>query len=264
MQSFVSNSREACHACAVRDRTICAFARLSGPGLPRRATRSVAPGTDLLSQGGWTDSLYVLLGGWGCLYELLEDGRRQILRFLLPGDVAGFGIEDDGASFGVQAITALDVCAFPRDEFLRLAGRQPEFAIAVSRFLMRQEALALEHLTSLGRRTARERIAHLLLELFYRARTAIPNEQEEIFLPLSQTHIGDALGLTAVHVNRMLRSLREAGILSIRGQRLRILDPDRLAAAAGFEREVSMPGLLNVRRPLISDSARPDTPSDGA
>ncbi len=102
----------------------------------------------------------------------------------------------------------------------------------------RDRTLANEHLTNIGRRVARERVAHLLLELFYRVWLAHPSPHSDgVELPLTQEHIGDALGLTSVHVNRTLRQLREAGLVTISGHNMQVLDPDMLAEVAGFDSE---------------------------
>lgn len=231
-----------CGSCAVRRLTLCGAVGLASLQWLRMGVRSVAPGTDLLPQGSVCGNIYVLVDGWACLYELLEDGRRQILRILLAGDVVGFGGEDGRARFGAQAITAVAACIIPRRRFRQLVHRNPELAFELSTLMADQEAMAYEHLTSIGRRTARERVAYLLLELFYRASARIPSDSaDRIVLPLTQLHLADALGLTPVHINRMLRGLRQDGIIELNQRLLRVCDPDRLAAAAGFEGEVSLP-----------------------
>lgn len=108
--------------------------------------------------------------------------------------------------------------------------------------LMSQDrSLAYDQLSSVGRRSARERIAHLLLELFLRSRMRWPgNYLEEMYLPLTQEDIGDATGLTGVHVNRVLRDLYKEGILGFQYRRLRILNPDKLVDVAGIDPQVAM------------------------
>lgn len=248
-RSGVSN----CEDCIVRSTTICGAADAEAAQELGALSRAVSAGADLLAQGACSGNIYVIHRGWACLYELLEDGRRQILRFLLPGDMIGMYGEDGGASFGAQALTPLIACVVPRERFLRLARERPGLALRMGQLMAQQEALAYEHLTSLGRRTARERVAHLLLELFYRARTRIaPEPGDQITLPLTQAHLADALGLTPVHINRMLRALRAEGVIELTQRRLKVCDPDKLATAAGFEREVNFPG-VGARRPLGND-----------
>jgi len=187
------------------------------------------------------------LDGWAYLYEILEDGRRQILDFSLPGALIGF--QPHAASeltYSAQALTSISVCSFSRKRFNDFARTYPEMALRLASIAARDQYLAFHHLSNIGRRTARERVANLLLELFYRARVqsdVAPGDS--IDMPLTQEQIGDAVGLTNIHVNRMLRDLRLAGLLEIipavppnRGGTLRILDPDRLAEEAGFVEDV--------------------------
>jgi CRP-like cAMP-binding protein len=101
--------------------------------------------------------------------------------------------------------------------------------------------MAYDHLTSVGRRSAQERVARLLLELYMRSRWQWPaNRIEELRLPLTQEHIGDAVGLTYVHVSRVLRELRHEGIVEFRYRRLRILDPDKLIDVAAIDPHLAM------------------------
>jgi CRP-like cAMP-binding protein len=103
----------------------------------------------------------------------------------------------------------------------------------------RDSILAYDKMTSIGRHSARERVAHLILELFIRYRMQWPGHQiEEMYLPVTQEHIGDATGLTGVHVNRVLSDLRKQGIVEFHYKRLRILDPDKLADIASVDPEV--------------------------
>jgi CRP-like cAMP-binding protein len=196
-------------------------------------------GTDIYYQGEPCDELYTLLDGWVYLYQILEDGRRQILDFALPGAFLGFqGSLGAPMTHSAQCLTDIAVCVFPLNNLLDLFRRHPELALLMALITARVWTLANEHLTNVGRRTARERVAHLLLELFFRVRLCDPSPHgDTIELPLTQEHIGDALGLTSVHVNRTLRRLREDGLLAVSGRTLRVLDPDQLAEVAGFDSE---------------------------
>lgn len=103
----------------------------------------------------------------------------------------------------------------------------------------RDRSLSYDHVTSIGRQTAVERVAHLLLELFVRYRLQWPGtRQEEMQLPLTQEHIGDATGLTGVHVNRVLHQLRDRGVVEFHYRKLNILDPDKLVDVAGVDPQV--------------------------
>jgi CRP-like cAMP-binding protein len=189
-----------------------------------------------------------LLSGWVFLYNVLEDGRRQILHFALPGAVLGF-LPTPGATatHGAQALTNAVVCVIPHKALVPISKTYPEFGLQLARSMSRDRSLAFDHLTSVGRQSARERVAHLLLELFIRYLSQWPgNRSEEMQLPLTQEHIGDATGLTFVHVNRVLRDLRRDGVVEFHYRRLRILNPDKLIDVAGIDPQLAMSW---VRRP---------------
>jgi CRP/FNR family transcriptional regulator len=176
------------------------------------------------------------------LYTLLEDGRRQILHFALPGAVLGFH-PGRGAmmTYGAQALTDTVVCVIPRKALESLSKQRPEIGMRLATLISRDRSLAFDHLTSIGRQSARERVAHLLLELFVRYRGQwLGSRIDGMQLPLTQEHIGDATGLTFVHVNRVLRDLREEGIVEFHYRRLRILDPDKLIDVAGTDPQLAM------------------------
>lgn len=199
-------------------------------------------GGELYGVGAACDSIHNLIDGWVALYTLLEDGRRQIVQFALPGAVFGtFRGKGVRTSFGAYALTDALVCAIPNDVLAPHLRDDPEIALRLVRSLGMDCAMAFDHLTSVGRRSARERVASLLLELFVRCRAQWPGERsEEMYLPLTQEHIGDATGLTFVHVNRVLRRLRQEGIVEFHHRRLCILDPDRLIDVAGVDQLTAM------------------------
>lgn len=212
--------------------------------LPRYRTgdRKLAAGRDLFSIGETNTSVFNLLSGWVAIYTLLEDGRRQIVHFALPGAVMGMPTSKDAqASHGAEALTDVIVSVIP-DTVLAASSRDdPGMAMRLAGTLARDTSMAYDHMTSIGRRTARERVAHLLLELFTRYRAQWPGERiEEMTIPLTQEQIGDATGLTYVHVNRVLGALRKEGIVHFHYRRLRILDPDRLIEVAGVDPQTAM------------------------
>ncbi|MDN2565562.1 Crp/Fnr family transcriptional regulator [Aquibium sp. A9E412] len=234
-----------CTRCRARVDGLCQTAR---PGMPpavaayKSCDRHIAAGQDLFGIGQRSDAVYNVVDGWVYLYHLLEDGRQQILHFALPGAMLGFHpVRGVPATYGVQALTDAVVCVIPRDNLDRLFGDHPAVAVTLAGLIARDRSLTYGHLTSIGRHRARERVAQLLLELFIRARAQWPGHRvEEMQLPLTQEHIGDATGLTGVHVNRVLRELRHDGIAEFHYRRLRILDPDRLVDVAGIDPHLLM------------------------
>jgi CRP-like cAMP-binding protein len=221
--------------------------QLSAMATHRLEQRHLPAGSMLFRQDTEVDEAYTLFDGWVMLHRTLDEGRRQILRFSLPGDFLGFQPTPHGHILhSAQALTPVTVCVFQRDSLMAMFREHPILAIQMAWITSRDEANAHEHLTSLGRRPAKERIAHLFLELHQRllARGAV-DERAGIPIPLKQEHLADALGLTTIHVNRTLRVLRESGLAVLRGGVLRIPDRQALVDLAGFQ------GELYARRPLL-------------
>ena len=231
-----------CAACPVREWALCQPIPDQDLDIVDRfktGHRSVAAGTDIYDQGEVSRELFTVIEGWGFQYTLLEDGRRQITRIILPGDFIGYQADLNApADHSAQALTGMNLCVFPRDNILDMFREHPELAVRMTWLLARDEGRSQEWMTNIGRRSARERVSHLLLELYYRVRMRHPEPLgSSIPLPLTQEHIGDALGLTSVHVNRTLRELRQEDLLILSNRTLQILDPDGLAEVAGYEPE---------------------------
>jgi CRP-like cAMP-binding protein len=204
--------------------------------------RAFRAGQNVFSLGEPCNTVYNLLNGWVFLYNILEDGRRQILQFALPGAVLGFyPARDAVATYSAQALTDATVRVIPAQRLQTALKETPAIGMRLVWLISRNRNLVFDHLTSIGRQSARERVAHLLLELFIRYRSQWPgNRIEEMHLPLTQEHIGDATGLTLVRVNRVLRELRRNGILEFHYRRLRILGPDKLIDVAGIDPHLAM------------------------
>jgi len=199
--------------------------------------RVIPSGSDLYRQGDVCSTYYVVLSGWIALSALLDDGSCQILDFALPGAVLGFQSGAGAPMYhSARCLSVVRVYAFPRGKLDTVIESNPRLAVLLCRQIAADEARAHDHLTNLGLRGARERIARLLLEIYVRIRRRLPAEPGEIIqLPLSQGHIGQALGLTYVHVCRTLQILREQKIVRFANHRLEIIDPPALVAAAGIE-----------------------------
>ncbi len=197
--------------------------------------RTIPAGSDIYSEGETSDDLYMVIEGWVFQHQILEDGRRQILDFALPGSLLGFQ-PDGGAEMthAAEALTNATVAVIPRDRLGEFLSRDPEFGLRVISAAAGALNTAYESLTDVGRRTAREAVAHLLLRLFNRVCALAPHVAgTPISFPLTQEHIGDALGLTAVHVCRTLRCLREKGVVELHNGKLSVLDAGSLAEIAG-------------------------------
>lgn len=197
--------------------------------------RIVPAGTELFAEGETSDNLYVVLGGWLFLHRILEDGRRQILDFSLPGSVLGYHTRPgDPFTFSAEAITDAEVAVIPFSRLSELLCRGASCAMVLLEAANESLLGAFDTLTDVGRRTAREAVAHFLLRMSRRIRAlAGPDAGDTLSFPLRQEHIGDALGLTSVHVCRTLGKLRRDGLVEVGQGHLRIIDSNALAENAG-------------------------------
>jgi CRP-like cAMP-binding protein len=177
----------------------------------------------------------MVTSGWACRQRLLADGRRQIFGLVLPGD--GFGLDRRSAGsglFSVVALTALEtVDAAPLAEAAR-DGSSPGLAEALHGLEAMDEALQLDQIVRLGQLTAYERVAHFLLETQHRLEAAGLGDAQRFPLPLTQEMMADALGLSIVHVNRILQQLRREKLIELRSGVAILLQRDALAAVCDY------------------------------
>jgi CRP-like cAMP-binding protein len=223
-------------------RKLTAFVHLSDPDLATIAAmharrRRFVAGRDLIHQGGLDQSSYILSEGWACSYKLLSNGSRQIVNFMIPGDFLGLRSALLRTSdHNVEPITPVEASEVRVADLLDAFVKAPRLATAVLWALSRDEAMLVEHLVGLGRRNATERTAHFLLELAARLNLVGLGTKSGFACPLSQYLMADALGLSAVHVNRVLRELREAGYVTFQNGQVVFDDFDGLVAFADFDR----------------------------
>ena len=195
--------------------------------------REFAAGSQIYGQGDACDRHFLLLEGWIALSVLLDDGSCQILDFAMPGALLGCPLATDGMSQTAHGLTTVRIRSYPRSLIDELLVTDAAFAQLVCHQARLDEARAYDHLVNLSLRNARKRVAHLLLELYVRVKRHLPTTAgENATLPLTQHHIGEATGLTNVHVSRMLHLLRDQGIVRFKGGVLEILDPAALLQAA--------------------------------
>jgi CRP-like cAMP-binding protein len=184
---------------------------------------------------GQTDApLYTLLKGWAFRYKTLSDGRRQILSFLLAGDFIGVQQKmGDAAAHGVDTLTDAVLCVFQRDALWELHRRSPTMGFNITWLTAHEESLVDDTLLSVGRRSAEERIAMLLILLFKRAAALqADGGAAGVPFPLTQQHVADGLGLSLVHTNKTLRKLERRGLHRIADGRLYMRDVKALARLA--------------------------------
>lgn len=191
---------------------------------------------DLIREGDQPGPVFVVMEGWVCRYNVVPEGHRQISAFLMPGDCCDlYASVLDAMDHSIATITPAQVCLLPRPRLEEAILRRPAITRAFWWAQLVDEGTLRAWVVSMGRRDSVQRVAHLMCELYIRARNIGLTADGCFELPLSQVVLGDALGLTAVHVNRVLRRLREEGVMTLTKGVLRVDAVDRLARIAGFD-----------------------------
>src|SRR5688572_27556800 len=233
----VEASRVPCVLCPLRD---CVGLRPLDPAQIEYMQRfkqgelRVDRGTQVLVQGQRSAHVFTVLEGVLIRYRLLEDGRRQIVNFMFPGDLIGLQAAlGEPLAHSVEALTAVTLCVFVRERFPELLRNHPELGYDVIWLAAKEEESLEEHLVALGQRTARERIAYLAVFLVQRAIDTGTARGDSVTLSVTQSQIADMLGLSLVHTNRTLQALRQANLISWNLSEIQITD---MAAAREFAR----------------------------
>jgi CRP-like cAMP-binding protein len=208
----------------------------------KRGELSVERGATVLAEGSSSAHIYTVLSGIGFRYKLLQDGRRQILNFVMPGDLIGLQSGLIGEmQHSVEALSPLLLCVFERQRLSELYRDHPGLAFDITWIAAREEQMLDEHLLSVGRRSAMERAAYLLAFLASR----IITRSGAALIPITQQHVADALGLSIVHTNKTLRKLAERKLIRWHDRACEVLDATGLREIAGWDEPPE------GRRPLI-------------
>ncbi|MGI4793193.1 MAG: Crp/Fnr family transcriptional regulator [Janthinobacterium lividum] len=197
-----------------------------------------AADTDIIAEGDTPRSVFLLQAGMAVRYRDLPDGRRQIMTFLIPGDLCNphmFLLKTMDHSIGT--LTDVRIAALSHDGLMDVFAERPRVSAALWWSALQEEAMLRERIVSLGRRDARGRVAYLLCELLWRYGAMGLAKGEMYSFPLTQTELGDALGLTPVHVNRVLKDLREEHLIAMERRMLKVLDVEGLQTVAAFDKE---------------------------
>jgi CRP-like cAMP-binding protein len=207
------------------------------------APLGVRRGKQLTREGQSGHKVFVLQAGWACSYKDLANGKRQIISFPIAGDCVGLrSVLLRTADHSFSALTDAVVTSVEGSHILKCVTDLPRLGTALFWAASRDEAMVVEHLVNIGRRNAVERTAHFFMELAERLSLVGLATEAEFKCPLSQFVLADALGLTAIHVNRVLRQLRERKLLTLRQGKVHIHDLNELRKLAGFQG-----GYLNLR-----------------
>jgi CRP/FNR family transcriptional regulator, anaerobic regulatory protein len=197
---------------------------------------SVKRGATILSERMSSDRVFTVLEGFAFRYKMLEDGRRQILNYSMPGDLIGIqSAMMSEMDHSVEALSDVRLCIFERKRFMELYREHPGLGYDLTWLAAREEQMLDEHLLSIGRRSALERAAYLLAFLSNRAVETGLSTGGSVMLPVTQSHVADTLGLSTVHTNKTLRKLAAAGFISWQDGGCAVLDSAGLNHIAKWE-----------------------------
>ena len=212
------------------DQELDTLARIPGRSLV------ISAGEDIVHEGQSGHRAFILQDGWVMSYKLLPEGARQVIDFQVPGDFLGLRsllLRTSDHSF--EAVTDVRVAEVKAQDMLSAFSSSPRLAMAILWAVSCDEAMVVEHLVNIGRRSAIERTAHFILELGARLRLIGVGNAQGYPCPLSQYQLADTLGLSAIHINRVLRQLREQKLLTFQKGLVRFDDLEKLIELAEFE-----------------------------
>ncbi|WFL76114.1 Crp/Fnr family transcriptional regulator [Altererythrobacter arenosus] len=208
----------------------------------KRGEMSVEREGMVIEQGQFGPHLYTVLEGVLIRYRTLDDGRRQIVNFVFPGDLIGLQSAFEGpANHAVEALVEARLCMFERKSFPEFIGQHPRLAYDIVWLAAAEETQLEEHLVALGQRTAKERLVYLAVWLVDRAQiSGISDKGNTLTLPITQSQVADMLGLSLVHTNRTLRALLDSGLVEWRPGEIHIPDMDAACEFAQYERDTEL------------------------
>lgn len=191
---------------------------------------------DIVSEGDRTKHCCLVLEGLLCRYKRVENGNRQILSLHVPGDIPDLhSLHIEVMDHSLGTLSPSRVGFIPHEVVRQLTRSSYRIAEAFWREALIDAAVFREWMVGIGRRSAQSRLAHLLCEFATKMRAVGLSDGLVFDLPMTQTEIGDALGLSTVHTNKTIKSLRATGLLEIRGRRMRVLDWDGLCEIGEFD-----------------------------
>lgn len=205
-------------------------------GLDKKSLVEKQPQADIAEEGRRPMLVRGIVSGWVCRYKDLPDGRRQILGFLLPGDFIGLNAQSlQRLDHSICALTPVRLVELFPHQLRAIAEAQPQLKKALELHSQTQSAILREWLLNIGQRSALERLAHLLLELYTRSEAIGLTSRGGMEFPITQCHLAEATGLTPVHVNRTVQELRRMELITWENGRLEIRELDQLRQLAMFD-----------------------------
>jgi len=210
--------------------------------------------SDIIREGEMHTGVFVVIAGHACRYKILPDGRRQILDFMFAGDKTELhSLLLKATDHGIFTLGPTAIAWTNRDRLIVEIIEHPHVVVALWWNALQRAAILRERITSIGRRGAYARIAHLLCEMYERLRLAGETVDHNYMLPVTQAELGDALGMSEVYANRMLRRLQGERLILYDQRVLRIPDLDALKSAAAFDpRYLHLDGAPQAVRDAVS------------
>lgn len=216
--------------------------------------RTFLPGDVVVERGAKPSAAFVVCNGWASRHIGLGDGRRQVVNFMLPGDLFDLQVfVGQKADHTVTALTELEIAEVSRDAVLRLFREGSPLAPGIWWSTVQEESILREQIVRNGRRSARERVSHLLLELHARLAIIGDASEESFEMPIGQMHVADALGLSYVHVSRVFSYLEKSNLISRSRSRVTFKDRAALEDLADFSTLYLHLNADNVR--LVGDTS---------
>lgn len=198
--------------------------------------RHVEAHQDILREGDTPDAVHLILEGFACRYKIVPEGGRSIFAYLVPGDTCDWHVFIlKQMDHSIATLSPCKVVEIPRTKVLEITERHPTIMRAIWWTTLVDEATLREWIVNTSRRSAEEAVAHLFCELLFRLETVGLRVENGFDLPVTQNELADTVGLSLVHVNRMLQDLRRRGLIQFHGKSLKILDLRGLRELAHFE-----------------------------
>ena len=198
--------------------------------------RQIGARQEIITQGNRPENVHLVLDGFACRDKVLRNGKRQIMALLVPGDFCHLHVSILRAmDHNITALSPCTIAELSPDTILNLTENHPRITRALWWATLVDEAILREWLLNMGQREAHQQLAHLFCELLVRLQAAGIGDADGYPFPLTQMDIAEVLGITSVHVNRTLQSLRDENLVVLRGRRLNIPNVERLKAYCDFD-----------------------------
>jgi CRP-like cAMP-binding protein len=190
---------------------------------------------DIIREGDRPENVHLVMEGWAARYKALPNGDQPILAFLIPGDLCDVHISLlDEMDHSLKALSPCRIALLPREMIQHILKQSERLTRALWWATLLDEAVLREWLVTTGHRPANQRLGHLICEMLLRMRAVGLTEDDSFELPLTQDELGDVMGLSSVHINRMMQELRARDLITTEGRRVVVSDLDQLMAFAEF------------------------------